>query len=55
MVYLTATLPPSDKGEFNKAVGVLLSEITSIRESTCRSNVAYSMMDYEKGELHEAI
>jgi superfamily II DNA helicase RecQ len=55
VVYLTATLPPSDKGEFNEAVGVLLSEMTSIRELTYRSNVAYSVMDYEKGELHEAI
>ena len=55
VVYLTATLPPSDEEEFNEAVGVLPSEMTSIRESTCRSNVAYSVMDYEKGELYDAI
>jgi superfamily II DNA helicase RecQ len=55
VVYLTATLPPSDEVMFNEAVGVLSSDMTSFRESTCRSNVAYSVAEYEKGGLYETI
>lgn len=55
VVYLTATLPPSDEGEFSRAVGVSSSDLTWFREATCRPNVSYRVQEYEKGELHEAL
>jgi superfamily II DNA helicase RecQ len=55
VVYLIATLPPSDEVMFNEAVGVLSSNITLFRESTCWSNVAYSVTEYEKSGLYETI
>jgi superfamily II DNA helicase RecQ len=55
VLYLTATLPPSDEQQFCEAVGVPEADMTLFREETSRRNVAYKVMEYEKGTLYEAI
>lgn len=55
MVYLIATLPPSDGRDFRDVVRVSSCDLTEIRESTCRPNVAYQLVEYEKDQLSEAI
>ena len=55
VVFLTATLPPTDEGRFFEAVGLEASATKVIRESTRRANVAYRVVEYEKGRLEEAL
>ena len=55
VVFLTATLPPTDEGRFFEAVGLEASATKVIRESTRRTNVAYRVLEYEKGRLEEAL
>ena len=43
IVYLTATLLPKNKAEFLEAIGLKEGEVTRLRESTIRRNVAYSV------------
>ncbi|KAM6513757.1 hypothetical protein FALCPG4_014975 [Fusarium falciforme] len=43
MVYLTATLPPSKEKEFFELINTRPEDVTMIRTSTTRSNVAYSV------------
>jgi superfamily II DNA helicase RecQ len=54
-VFLTATLPLTDEGRFFEAVGLEASATKVIRESTRRANVAYRVVEYEKGRLEEAL
>jgi superfamily II DNA helicase RecQ len=55
VVFLTATLPPTDEGKFFEAVGLEGSTMKVIRVSTRRTNVAYRVLEYEKGRLEEAL
>ena len=55
MVFLTATLPPTDEGRFFEAVGLEASATKVIRESTRRTNVAYRVLEYKKGRLEEVL
>jgi superfamily II DNA helicase RecQ len=55
VLYLTATLPPTDERQFCEAVGVPEADMTLFREGTSRPNVAYKVMEYKKGTLYEAI
>lgn len=43
MVYLTAILPPSKEEEFFELINTRPEDVTMIRTSTTRSNVAYSV------------
>jgi superfamily II DNA helicase RecQ len=55
VVFLTATLPPTDESRFFDAVGLEREATTVIRESTRRTNVAYRVLEYEKGTLEEVL
>ena len=55
VVFLTATLPPTDESRFFDAVGLEKEATTVIRESTRRTNVAYRVLEYERGTLEETL
>lgn len=55
VVYLTATLPPSDERAFFDAVGVEEQQMHMIRDKTVRPNVAYKVIQYDRGQEDEAI
>lgn len=55
VVYLTATLPPSDEPAFFAAIGVEQRQMHMIRESTIRPNIAYSIVQFEKRWEDEAV
>jgi hypothetical protein len=54
VLYLTATLPPSEEAAFHEAVGVPGREMFTLRDRTLRPNIAYAVVGYEKkGEDEE--
>lgn len=55
VVLLTATLPPSDESRFFDAIGLERRATTVIRESTRRTNLAYRVLEYERGKLEDAL
>jgi superfamily II DNA helicase RecQ len=55
VLYLTATLPPSEMAAFHEAVGVLEREMFTLRDQTVRPNIAYAVVGYEKKEEDEAV
>ena len=55
VVLLTATLPPSDESRFFDTIGLERRATTVIRESTRRTNLAYRVLEYERGKLEDAL
>jgi hypothetical protein len=41
LVYLTATLPPTDEAQFFKVMGLDKRDVTRLWERTIRTNVEY--------------
>lgn len=48
VVYLTATLPPQDEGRFLQVMELKRGEVQMIRDMTMRSNIQYSVVEFEK-------
>jgi hypothetical protein len=55
VLYLTATLPPSEEAAFHEAVGVPEREMFTLRDLTIRPNIAYAVVGYEKLDKDEAV
>lgn len=55
MVYLTATLPPSEEARFYNTVGIREDELTAVRTATTRKNVHYQVLEYAVGTLDDDI
>lgn len=55
MVFLIATLPPIDESRFFDVVGLEKEVTTVIRELTRRTNIAYRVLEYERGTLEETL
>jgi superfamily II DNA helicase RecQ len=55
VLYLTATLPPSEEAAFHEAVGVPEREIFTLRDCTVRPNITYAVVGYERKEEDEAV
>jgi superfamily II DNA helicase RecQ len=52
VIYLTATLPPTLQPAFLQTAGLNLKTLTICRdERTTRTNIAYQVLDYERGTL----
>lgn len=52
VIYLTATLPPTLQPAFLQTAGLNLKTLTICRdEHTTRTNIAYQVLDYERGSL----
>ena len=52
---MTATLLPSEKAAFYKAVGVLEREMFTLQDRTVQLNIAYTVIGYEKKEEDEEV
>ncbi|TKA68529.1 hypothetical protein B0A55_10261, partial [Friedmanniomyces simplex] len=50
VLYLTATLPPSEDPRFYQAIGVPEADVVRFREATTRPNAAYRVVEYPRGE-----
>jgi hypothetical protein len=55
VLYLTATLLPSEEAAFHEAVGVPEREMFTLRDRTVRLNIAYTVVGYEKKEEDEEV
>jgi hypothetical protein len=55
VLYLTATLPPSEEAAFHEAVGVPERDMFTLRDCTVRLNIAYTVVGYEKLDEDEAV
>lgn len=56
VVYLTATLPPTLQPAFLHTAGLTLKTLTICRdERTTRTNIAYQVLDYERGTLDDVL
>jgi hypothetical protein len=55
VLYLTATLPPSEEAAFHEAVGVPEREMFTLRDRTVRLNIVYTVVGYEKPDEDEAV
>ena len=55
VLYLTATLPPSEEAAFHEAIGVPEREMFTLRDRTVRPNTAYAVIGYEKKEEDEEV
>ena len=55
MLYLTATLPPSEEAAFHEAIGVPEREMFTLRDRTVRPNIAYTVVGYKKKEEDEEV
>jgi hypothetical protein len=55
VLYLTATLLPSEEAAFHEAVGVLEREIFILRDRTVRPNIVYAVIGYERKEEDEEV
>jgi superfamily II DNA helicase RecQ len=55
VLYLTATLPPSDKIAFHEAIGVPEREMCILRDRTVRPNIAYAVVGYERKDEDRAV
>jgi superfamily II DNA helicase RecQ len=54
MVYLTATLPPTQEDTFFSAVNTRREDVTMIRSKTARPNTAYSIRSFVASTVKEA-
>lgn len=55
VVYLTATLPPSEEEAWLSIVGVARKDMHMIRETTSRANIAYSVVTYNVKEEEQRV
>jgi hypothetical protein len=55
VLYLTATLLPSEEAAFHKAVGVLEKEMFILRNRIVQPNIVYTVVGYEKKEKDEEV
>lgn len=55
VVYLTATLPPCEEPTFFQAIGVEGQDVHTIRDTTSRPNVSYSVRQYPREQEDEAV
>lgn len=55
MLYLTATLLPSEEAAFYEAVGVPEREMFTLQDRIVRPNIAYTVVGYEKKEEDEEV
>ncbi|KAK0910966.1 hypothetical protein LTR91_019977 [Friedmanniomyces endolithicus] len=55
VVYLTATLPPSEEAMFFQAIGVEERDVRVIRDKTSRPNVAYSVVPYQREQEDQVV
>jgi superfamily II DNA/RNA helicase len=55
MLYLTATLLPSEEAAFHKAVGVPEREMFILQDRTVQPNIVYAVVGYERKEEDEAV
>ncbi|KAK5109836.1 hypothetical protein LTR85_002041 [Meristemomyces frigidus] len=55
VVFLTATLPLSEEAQFCRAMSLSRSDVVTFRDVTTRPNFAYSVMEYEREEVEEAV
>ncbi|KAI0993958.1 hypothetical protein K3495_g14226 [Podosphaera aphanis] len=59
LLYLTATLPPSDEKEFYRLMGLEeldnLGQVNLFRNQTSRKNIGYSVLEYRKKDEDEAV
>jgi hypothetical protein len=49
VLYLTATLLPSEEAAFYEAVGVPEKEMFILRDRIVRPNIVYAVVEYERG------
>jgi superfamily II DNA helicase RecQ len=55
VLYLTATLLPSEEAAFHEAIGVPEREMFILRDRTVRPNTVYAVIGYEKKEEDEEV
>lgn len=55
LVYLTATLPPTEEQAFLHSSGLEGQEVLLLRDSTSRANIAYSVMEFPAPEQDQAV
>jgi hypothetical protein len=55
VLYLTATLLPSEEAAFYEAVGVLEREMFTLQDHIVRPNITYTIVGYEKKEEDEEV
>jgi superfamily II DNA helicase RecQ len=55
VLYLKATLPPSEEPRFPEAVGVSKREMFASRDRMVRPNITYAAVGYERKEVDEAV
>ena len=55
VVFLTATLPPSEEPQFFRAIGLQRTDVVLFRDVTTRPNIAYSVVEYEQREMKEEV
>ena len=55
VVFLTATLPPIEEPQFFRAIGLERTDVVLFRDVTTRPNIAYSVVEYERTEMREAV
>ncbi|KAK3613495.1 hypothetical protein LTR56_027852, partial [Elasticomyces elasticus] len=55
VVFLTATMPPSEEGQFLRDMGMQREEVQIFRDVTSRSNIQYSVVEYERKREEEAV
>jgi hypothetical protein len=53
MVYLTAILPSHTEPEFISIIRIKADNIQIFRSATSRSNIAYSIIEYEEDEFRK--
>ncbi|KAI0999721.1 hypothetical protein K3495_g8480 [Podosphaera aphanis] len=59
LLYLAATLPPSDEKEFYRLMGLEeldnIGQVNLFRDQTTRKNIGYSVLEYRKEDEDEAV
>jgi hypothetical protein len=55
VLYLTATLLPSEEAAFYEAVDVLEREMFTLQDRIVRPNITYAVIGYEKKEEDEEV
>jgi superfamily II DNA helicase RecQ len=55
LVYLTATLPPSEEQAFFHNAGLKAQDVLLLRESTTRKNIAYRVQECAEPELRQLV
>ena len=55
VVYLTATLPPTEEERFLQVIGMKREELQILRDTTTRPNIQYSIIEFKREEEEEVI